>query len=201
MFKTQEEFLDKVKSYLTFKEMLDFENDYKFHFTDVENYEFWFVSNPNFKEAVGNTDIDFIFFLPDAKISLHAEENWMRFYTNIIPEKSKVRIKWRLPNFHELTHILRIFIWKDIYFRDDVNKVVKDFDQKLNYWSGREYWTNEICGYAKTMDNECVRKMKCGKIKCGLNLNAEINVTVEEVEEQEYNWCYSMLVGEIVEND
>lgn len=203
MFKTQEEFLDRVKDSLTFKEVLDFEKAYNFYFKEVENDRFWFVDNPKFKETVGN--VDFIFFCPDARMKLETAEMWNRFYTNIIPEKSKVRIKWRLPDFWELTHILNAFIYKNFYFGEDITKLVKEFEQKLRYWNGREYWTHEIMSYTKTWDNKSVKRMKCGKVFCGIKSEAksevDIFVKIADTEIVETHPCYGILIGEIVEND
>lgn len=192
MIESIDEFFEKVEKNLTFKETLDFEEQFKFNFFKMGG-EFRLYADTLYKSLTSN--IAFV-YQTEVPLVFKSALKWCEYYEKLIPEKSNIKIKWRIPKKEELLNLIYDSVMRDFYgVPVDSNK----YYNKIDYWNNSLFWTDNI--FLNKKNNNVVN---CCRVECGVSSNGfydrKFSVAIKDELENENRNVHTILVGEVIEN-
>jgi hypothetical protein len=193
MIETIDEFFDKVGKNLTFKETIDFENQFNTCFSKGCG-KFNLVADTLYKNST--PDIDFV-YVCEMPLTFKSAALRCEYYGKVIPEKSNVKVKWRLPTPDELSVLLYDTIVNDFY---GVPVDSHEYFKKIDEWCDALFWTNEI--FLNKKDSNVVNclRVECVNYETEFYIRKPLNIAFKEELVNENQNVYTILVGEVIEN-
>ena len=192
MIESIDEFFEKVEKNLTFKETLDFEEQFKFNFFKMGG-EFRLYADTLYKSLTSN--IAFV-YQTEVPLVFKSALKWCEYYEKLIPEKSNIKIKWRIPNKEELLNLIYDSVMRDFY---GVPIDSNEYYNKIDYWNNSLFWTDDI--FLNKKNNNVVN---CCRVECEVSSNGfydkNFSVAIKDELEIANRTLHTILVGEVIEN-
>lgn len=192
MIESIDEFFEKVEKNLTFKETLDFEEQFKFNFFKMGG-EFRLYADTLYKSLTSN--IAFV-YQTEVPLVFKSALKWCEYYEKLIPEKSNIKIKWRIPKKEELLNLIYDSVMRNFY---GVPIDSNEYYNKIDYWNNSLFWTDDI--FLNKKNNNVVN---CCRVECGVSSNGfydkNFSVAIKDELENENRNVHTIMVGEVIEN-